>query len=241
MHSTRKHCLALALALAVTASLFSACSKSDEEPTADNNGTTAQTTKSETTTKAETTKAETTTEEETTEPEPTGGPYLAELLDFNMTIDGDSFKFPMTVADIEALGWSLASPDDADGDLNKNTYQSTYFKKGDLQINLFSINTSSETKKVRDCPISGGGFSGWLSGNPSKSSAVVILPGGIEIGKSTIDDIIAAYGEPTDRVEGKYNNLTYKLDREVWRSIQITVPEDLGYIGSFDIKNFIFE
>ena len=60
---------------------------------------------------------------------------------------------------------------------------------------------------------------------------VVMLPGNIEVGTATLEDIKAAYGEPSNMYEDDtYTKLTYEKD--IYEDITLTVYKETGTSGS---------
>ena len=67
---------------------------------------------------------------------------------------------------------------------------------------------------------------------------IAMLPGNIEVGTATIEDIKAAYGEPTDTHEDEvYTVLTY--DKDSFQDITLTVYQETGTLLEVDMQNFV--
>ena len=66
----------------------------------------------------------------------------------------------------------------------------------------------------------------------------IILPKGIQYGVSSRDDIIAAYGDPSDEYDGSlYYNMTYKYD--TYSKIDLYVYKETGTLDKIEIRNFV--
>ncbi|MCL2528794.1 MAG: hypothetical protein FWE41_00415 [Coriobacteriia bacterium] len=129
---------------------------------------------------------------------------------FQVSLNGDLITLPALYSDFAALGWTT---DRIDGETLKPGYYtigSISLKKGDTSLNSIRfINLSDTELPLSECYVYGFAFSYDRKGAVETS---VVLPGGLHIG-STIDEIIAAYGEPTETAESgsRKIKLTYNF------------------------------
>ena len=66
----------------------------------------------------------------------------------------------------------------------------------------------------------------------------VMLPGNIAVGAATIEDIKAAYGEPSDVYENDtYTELSYEKD--LYEEVTLCVYKETGTLLEADIRNFV--
>ena len=176
--------------------------------------------------------------EETTKPDSSTVNTPSELSDdiysFQVSIEGTVYQFPMWASDFKALGWTLdGAPDDT---LASYQYTSaeTWVKDG-FEVYTTLANLTMNTLSYEDAMVAGIEFDKW---NMEDCDWEVILPKGIQYGVSTRDDIIAAYGEPTDEYDGEmYYNLTYEYD--LYQEIELYVYKETGVLQEIEIRNMV--
>ena len=186
----------------------------------------------ETTTEAEVTEAA--TAEDSADSESTGE-LGDDIYSFSMEFDGQTMKFPMTYQEFTDMGWELSSREDPDTKVSTNSYGMLTFNKGASSVYADVINLGINEAGLEDCLI--GGISVDGSYDIDLSTVSVKLPGGLELGKATIDDIKAAYGEPSDTYEGDlYTKLTYEKDS--YQEVELSVFKDDNTLKEVDMRNF---
>lgn len=186
----------------------------------------------ETTTEAEVT--ETAAQEDSADSESTGK-LGDDIYSFSMEFDGQTMKFPMTYQEFTDMGWELSSSEDPDTKVSTNSYGMLTFNKGASSVYADVINLGINEVGLEDCLI--GGISVDGSYDVDLTAVSVKLPGDIELGKATLDDIKAAYGEPSDTYEGDlYTKLTYEKDS--YQEVELSVFKDDNTLKEVDMKNF---
>lgn len=186
----------------------------------------------ETTTEAEVT--ETAAQEDSADSESTGE-LGDDIYSFSMEFDGQIMKFPMTYQEFTDMGWELSSSEDPDTKVSTNSYGMLTFNKGASSVYADVINLGINEVGLEDCLI--GGISVDGSYNVDLTAVSVKLPGDIELGKATLDDIKAAYGEPSDTYEGDlYTKLTYEKDS--YQEVELSVFKDDNTLKEVDMRNF---
>ena len=186
----------------------------------------------ETTTEAEVT--ETAAQEDSADSESTGE-LGDDIYSFSMEFDGQIMKFPMTYQDFVGMGWELSSREDPDTKVSTNSYGMLTFNKGASSVYADVINLGINEVGLEDCLI--GGISVDGSYDVDLTAVSVKLPGDIELGKATLDDIKAAYGEPSDTYEGDlYTKLTYEKDS--YQEVELSVFKDDNTLKEVDMRNF---
>ena len=186
----------------------------------------------ETTTEAEVT--ETAAQEDSADSESTGE-RGDDIYSFSMEFDGQTMKFPMTYQEFTDMGWELSSSEDPDTKVSTNSYGMLTFNKGASSVYADVINLGINEVGLEDCLI--GGISVDGSYDVDLTAVSVKLPGDIELGKATLDDIKAAYGEPSDTYEGDlYTKLTYEKDS--YQEVELSVFKDDNTLKEVDMKNF---
>lgn len=136
------------------------------------------------------------------------------LFSFRITIDGNDYTLPCAVSDFKANGWEISGED---GSIKPNTkLLNGKIKKDNLQLYVQLYNSTSETINYSDCAVT------QVSVNLSDCSSIT-LPGDFVFDeKTTVDDVIAKYGEPTEKDD--YDSsyvLTYKKD--VYQSVSFRI------------------
>lgn len=186
----------------------------------------------ETTTEAKVT--ETAAQEDSADSESTGE-LGDDIYSFSMEFDGQTMKFPMTYQEFTDMGWELSSSEDPDTKVSTNSYGMLTFNKGASSVYADVINLGINEVGLEDCLI--GGISVDGSYNVDLTAVSVKLPGDIELGKATLDDIKAAYGEPSDTYEGDlYTKLTYEKDS--YQEVELSVFKDDNTLKEVDMRNF---
>lgn len=186
----------------------------------------------ETTTEAKVT--ETAAQEDSADSESTGE-LGDDIYSFSMEFDGQTMKFPMTYQEFTDMGWDLSSSEDPDTKVSTNSYGMLTFNKGASSVYADVINLGINEVGLEDCLI--GGISVDGSYDVDLTAVSVKLPGDIELGKATLDDIKAAYGEPSDTYEGDlYTKLTYEKDS--YQEVELSVFKDDNTLKEVDMRNF---
>lgn len=110
------------------------------------------------------------------------------------------------------------------------------FNNGEASVYADMMNFGINEAAVSDCLVAGIKFDmSWgdidLTANPVK------LPGGISMGVSNVDDIKAAYGEPSDTYDSDlYTKMTYQKD--TYERVELYVYKETNTLLQADIRNF---
>lgn len=158
------------------------------------------------------------------------------LMDFEFSIEGDIYKIPMFFSDFESLGWTYN--DDRYKELASYEYIIlAEWEKDGIVATTNIANLSLNSACVEDCLITE------ITLNPYKvaeTNASVEFPCDILIGKSTKEDIIAAYGEPASIVDRSMEEqLVYEYPDSYDQSINFIVNTETGLLSDFIIENFV--
>lgn len=182
------------------------------------------------------TEIETEEEEKVTETTPATAPseLSDDIYSFQVSVDGTVYQFPMWAKDFAALGWTYDGDDSQTLTSNQYTVAETWVK-GDLEVYTSLINLSMNEVTYKDAAVGGITFDEY---DLKDTNVQIVLPKGIQFGVSTRDDIIAAYGEPTDEYDGSmYYNMTYEYD--YYQEIDLYVYKESGTLDKIEIRNFI--
>lgn len=177
---------------------------------------------------------------ELTEPEPAPSYAVYEaptelsdnILDFQVSVNGTVHQFPMWYSDFEDLGWTYTG----DPSETLNSHMACYsddWTIGGLEVDTNLTNFSSSTKPYSECSVTGISF---VSYNVPDDSEIK-LPKDIIFGKSTYEDVVAAYGTPS--YENKSDDIViveYSIEYD--QCVRIAFNET-GAIFSLDIDNQI--
>ncbi len=159
-----------------------------------------------------------------------------DIYSFQAEIDGELYQFPMSFEDFTAKGWEYDG--DAAQTLEPDAYTAAeVFKKGEERIYTSIYNRGMNTAPYSECKIGGFSVDSFLTQN---GQTTVKLPKGIEFGVSTLDDVKAAYGDPSDLYDGElYTSLTYEY--EAYQDVEIKVSKETNVVSEIDLKNLVQE
>ncbi|MCD7840909.1 MAG: hypothetical protein LUG56_00385 [Lachnospiraceae bacterium] len=153
-------------------------------------------------------------------------------MDYQLTIDGEVYTFPMMYEDFISYGWTL---DDTEDTLDPYTYSFYYFTDGDMKCSVYILNLGINTVSIEDCIVAGISIDNYYW---EDTDCTVELPCGIVKGVSTLDDITAAYGTPTDTYEGDlYTEYTYQEDYN--EEVELTIYKESGVLDEITVRNFV--
>lgn len=158
-----------------------------------------------------------------------------DIYSFQISIDGKIYTLPCKFSKFEDDGWVLT---DIEETLVPYFYSwSQEIKKSNTEkdkaetLSVTFFNTSTSTKEYTDCSVA----TVYASSN---GSADIVLPGGLTFDENlTEEDIIAQYGEPTEKdededhvlleyVKSKYQYISfsiYELNDSEDRKVSLTV------------------
>lgn len=159
-----------------------------------------------------------------------------DIYSFQIEYDGVLYQLPMAYEDIEAQGWTLSKHDDPELRVGTNSYTSIGFNKGERSIRVDVFNLGINERSLKECLIGGIDIDESFS-DVDFDALQIRLPGGISVGKSNVDDIKAAYGEPSDVYESDlYTKLTYEKD--YYQSVEFYVYSESNTLRQVSMRNF---
>lgn len=166
-----------------------------------------------------------------------GAALSDDIYSFQIKIDGEVYQFPMSYADFTAHGWEYK--DDASTGLSPNSYSAAeVFKKGDLEVYTQIVNFGLNTLPLSECTIGGISIDTWQFSDAPDT--IIELPGGITYNVSTLEDVKAAYGEPSDIYEGDlYTKLEYRYD--YYQEWELYIEKETGVLYEVDVENMIMD
>ncbi|MCD7882443.1 MAG: hypothetical protein LUI87_01860 [Lachnospiraceae bacterium] len=172
------------------------------------------------------------TEQSTLETETEAGAAEESWMDYSITIDGETYELPMMYAEFASYGWVLEETEDTLAPYRYSIYQCT---KDDMTVTVYLLNLGINTVPVEDAILAGISIDRFYW---DEVGAEVTLPCGITRGVSTLDDIVAAYGTPTDTYEGElYTQYTFEQDYN--QEVELEVYKESGVLEEIRVENFI--
>ena len=173
-------------------------------------------------------------EEETKKTSAAPSELSDDLYDFQVSIDGTVYQFPMWYSDFEALGWEY------DGD-NTETLSSNQYSVAEVWIkDGFKVYTEFANLSMNSAPFSESMVAGITLDNYFLEDCdwEILLPGGIQYGVSNADDIKEAYGEPSRDYDGDlYYMMSYELD--YYREISLYVYKENDALMQVELENLV--
>ena len=153
---------------------------------------------------------------------------------FEFSIDGESYKFPLLYTDMEKNGWSYKSNAGIKA-IKPNQYLiGLRIEKGDMSMSVQPINLTKTALTANEANI--GKLT--LDSNYIKPESHTVSYAGIVLGKSTADDISAAFGKPSSTYESeKSPTVTYKMKTNVTVKFCFDNTKG-GIVDKIEIQNF---
>ncbi len=176
-----------------------------------------------------------TSEAESETPDHDDAELSDDLYSFQMKINSDIYTFPMSYDEFLALGWTYKN--DETMEIQPNSYSpSERFSLGDLEVYATVTNLGINTVPVTQCAIAGISIDSFQMADVT--DVTIELPGGIQYGVSTLDDITAAYGTPSDTYEGDlYTKVTYEKD--YYQDVDLYLDSETGLLNEIEIRNMV--
>lgn len=167
---------------------------------------------------------------------PTAGNLSDNLFDFQFQIEGTVYQVPMWYSEFVRLGWEYQG--DENEKISPNSQQMLYgsFEKDGIMVYCGVYNYGINSVPVKDCMITviyiDEGYQDVI--DPS-----IMLAGGIALGVSTTEDIIAMYGEPSSLYEGGYStSLYYYREGSYSDYVVLYVSVETGTLSEMNLYNF---
>ena len=181
---------------------------------------------------------------DTASPDTAGTAELGDdIYRFQLMFGEDLLKVPMTCDELISMGWQAESPEDLETVVEANSYvMGVTFIKGNNEISADILNLGINAAPAGECLVGSIGIDATgavyenLGGKIEPGT--VMLPGNIAVGAATIEDIKAAYGEPSDVYENDtYTELSYEKD--LYEEVTLCVYKETGTLLEADIRNFV--
>lgn len=159
-----------------------------------------------------------------------------DIYDFQIKIGDEIYQFPMSYEEFTAKGWTIAVDTDPEEKLSSNHYDIVTFYRGKDKVSAYVVNFKINETSIKECLVGGISLDGQYYFDLETSS--VELAGGIVAGSASEEDIIAAYGTPSETYEGElYTKLTYRLEYK--QSVELYVFKDENVLKEIELENFV--
>ena len=154
------------------------------------------------------------------------------LYDFQISIDGTIYQFPMQYSEFEAFGWKHIGEPTNTLAPNKYALTETWTRDGG-HVSTRLGNLSTDTVPYSESTVIGITLEDMYL---KDCDWEIIMPKGIQLGVSDVDDIIAAYGEPTEDLDkDNYHRIQYEYEN--YRAITFFVSKDDNILTEIIILN----
>ncbi|MGN0670722.1 MAG: hypothetical protein ACI4JZ_09240 [Oscillospiraceae bacterium] len=153
---------------------------------------------------------------------------------FEFSIDGESYKFPLLYSDMEKNGWSYKSNAGIKA-VKPNQYLiGIRIEKGDMSMSVQPINLTNGALTANEANIGKLTIDSFYI----KPESHTVSYAGIVLGKSTADDVSAAFGKPSSTYESeKSPTVTYKMKTNVTVKFCFDNTKG-GVVDKIEIQNF---
>lgn len=152
-----------------------------------------------------------------------------DLYSFQVSISGECVAIPVPYQQMVDSGWTYEGDD---GQLLKpeEGEAGCKWKKGSFVLSGEMVNTSWDVLPVKECVLAAVTVSG--------SARQVALPGGVSVGASLADEVVEAYGTPSDTYQDDDSlQYTYQLDYD--QEAVFTFEPDTGVLSRACLRNVV--
>jgi len=159
--------------------------------------------------------------------------FSDDIFSFMFSLNGVVYTLPFPVSELVADGWEGRWHSLEEETLESNRFTArTELSNSGMNMLVRLVNNAEDTIPLNESIV------GFI--NHSRltldSGTQVIFPGNITIG-SSLDDVIAAHGEPTRISEvGEIKTLTYRLNMNA--QVDISINLETGLVTNLSMENF---
>lgn len=157
---------------------------------------------------------------------------------YTVQINDKVLTLPCTLADLESAGVTLDreyTPEDYI--VNIDEYELAWFQDSNgNEIVAEMVNTTDKPIALKDCMVGGISVDAY---DLEEGGLTVIFPGGVQMGTAEAD-VIAAYGEPTDKYESEEygNSLSWFDEEDYTNSCVIDTELGTGLVDSMSMTRY---
>ncbi len=158
-----------------------------------------------------------------------------DLWSYDFLVNGKLYHIPMWFSELEELGWEYVAINGTilSLDPGRMTQDHAMWRIGENSIFTSFYNMGINVAPYTECGVVEIRIS---SDYLREGDWEIILPGGIEFGVSTKEDIIAAYGEPDD-IRTKVDECRLTYGRSLKHNIELTLESEDGVLCGINIMN----
>jgi len=159
-----------------------------------------------------------------------------ELFSFQSIIDGTFYELPIKYEDLIAAGWEYTGKEEQD--IKPDSYiVADLFVKENKKLYTYIYNGSDKIQKVSECWIAGY-YTELLS--IGEDETTIVLPKNTILYKSSLEDVLEAYGTPTNQYNGETTiSITYALQPNV--SIKFGINREKNVVDEIEVKRFTLD
>ena len=155
-----------------------------------------------------------------------------DLYSFQVAVNGVTYTLPAPFSDFAANGWNADSVAPATLDPNHMTLGDPIKDSSGKVVYMTFINMTSDVQNIPQCMVG----QVMLDDYDAPKGATLVLPKGITLG-STADEVIAAYGQPSDSYSGDtIKTLTYT--QQTYSEVEITVDVSTNKVSQIKVENY---
>ncbi|MBU3109980.1 hypothetical protein [Clostridium lacusfryxellense] len=167
----------------------------------------------------------------TAEATATSGPISDDLYKYEVSIDGIKYALPASYSDFEKNGW--IGKDFGTKTMDPNKYNIVNLEKGDQTMMVSIANMGTDVLPLSKCYI--GRITIETINKNQKTN--ILMSKGISL-TSSQEEVIAAYGNPSDKYEGTTTTkLTYKSGS--YSECEITFDKTTKMVYSIKLENLV--
>ena len=159
-----------------------------------------------------------------------------DIYSFSFKLNGDIFVLPFEFSELEDLGWESKRDnlDEITLNPNQHTLGSELINNG-YTIRAAFVNTTENVLSLRESLV--GSIS--IEEKHINSETQIVFPGDITIG-STVDDLIAIHGEPSNiRESDRTTTMTYEIDPR--SDIEFRINNETNEITRIQMRNYFVQ
>lgn len=151
-----------------------------------------------------------------------------DLYSFQVSIDGTVVQVPTWVSDFEALGFTCE--EDLSQKLYPDEEKLVSWYIDDYEVLTYIKNPSINTASCADCVIE-------EISVYEQEGLKVKLPGGIQLGEATVEDVVEAYGAPSDAEDDEISYEMYYTLVSIEKEIELSFDSETEKLDDISIQN----
>lgn len=158
------------------------------------------------------------------------------LFDFQISIDGTVYQFPMEYSEFEAMGWEYSGDSTEILEAGRWDMPPDLWHKEGYGVYVILANPTTEDVSYSESTVSGILL---MDAFLAECDWEIMLPGGIQYDVSNADDIKAAYGEPSYEPDNIDYTMEYIYEGDPDREIVLSVYSDSNTLKFILVQNVI--